>query len=136
MSRRQRMHQNEIPPGTLYLLILKALARGRELHGYEIAHWIEQVSARLVPLAGRGGRHSVDRLLERGWTAFHAQHRAAKRTGGPGVSRRQPPAPGSAPQHRKPVAFRCRGRGRPPARNVGQPAALRPGTWSGITGKP
>jgi hypothetical protein len=36
------MHQNEIPPGTLYLLILKALARGRELHGYELAHWIEQ----------------------------------------------------------------------------------------------
>jgi len=32
------------PPGTLYLLILKALARGRELHGYEIANWIEQVS--------------------------------------------------------------------------------------------
>ena len=38
------MHCNEIPPGTLYLLILKALARGRELHGYEIANWIEQVS--------------------------------------------------------------------------------------------
>ena len=31
------MHQNKIPPGTLYLLILKALARSGELHGYEIA---------------------------------------------------------------------------------------------------
>ena len=38
------MHHDEIPPGTLYLLILKALARGGELHGYEIATWIEQVS--------------------------------------------------------------------------------------------
>jgi hypothetical protein len=31
------MHQDEIPPGTLYLLILKALARHGELHGFEIA---------------------------------------------------------------------------------------------------
>ena len=38
------MHHDEIPPGTLYLLILKALARRGELHGYEIATWIEQVS--------------------------------------------------------------------------------------------
>ena len=28
--------RDEIPPGTLYLLILKTLARGGELHGYEI----------------------------------------------------------------------------------------------------
>jgi PadR family transcriptional regulator PadR len=38
------MHRDEIPPGTLYLLILKALARSGELHGFEIVRWIEQVS--------------------------------------------------------------------------------------------
>ncbi|MEA2264019.1 MAG: hypothetical protein QOJ51_6844, partial [Acidobacteriaceae bacterium] len=30
------LHRDEIPPGTLYLLILKTLARHVELHGYEI----------------------------------------------------------------------------------------------------
>ena len=38
------MHQDEIPPGTLYLLILRTLARGGEMHGYEIANSIQQVS--------------------------------------------------------------------------------------------
>jgi PadR family transcriptional regulator PadR len=34
------MHRDEIPPGTLYLLILKALARSGELHGFEIARML------------------------------------------------------------------------------------------------
>ena len=38
------MRHDEIPPGTLYLLILKGLARAGQLHGYEIATRIEQVS--------------------------------------------------------------------------------------------
>lgn len=38
------MHRDEIPPGTLYMLILKTLARGGELHGYEIAHAIQRIS--------------------------------------------------------------------------------------------
>ena len=45
------MHQDEIPPGTLYLLILRTLARGGEMHGYEIANSIQQISedvARLI----------------------------------------------------------------------------------------
>ena len=29
--------RDEIPPGTLYMLILKTLARGGEMHGFEIA---------------------------------------------------------------------------------------------------
>lgn len=28
------LHRDEIPPGTLYLLILKTLARSGEMHGY------------------------------------------------------------------------------------------------------
>jgi len=38
------VHQDEIPPGTLYLLILKTLARGGEMHGYEVARFIQQIS--------------------------------------------------------------------------------------------
>ena len=32
------LHPGEIPPGTLYLLILRTLAGGGEMHGYEIAN--------------------------------------------------------------------------------------------------
>ena len=38
------MHKDEIPPGTLYLLILRTLARSGEQHGYEIANAIQRVS--------------------------------------------------------------------------------------------
>ena len=38
MSRSEDLHRDEIPPGTLYLLILKTLARSGEMHGYEIAN--------------------------------------------------------------------------------------------------
>jgi PadR family transcriptional regulator, regulatory protein PadR len=38
------MKKDEIPPGTLYLLILKTLALRGELHGYEIANSIQQSS--------------------------------------------------------------------------------------------
>ena len=38
------MHPHEIPPGTLYLLILRTLARSGQLHGYEIANSIQRMS--------------------------------------------------------------------------------------------
>ena len=38
----------EIPPGTLYMLILKALARLGPMHGYGIAQRIEQISGDLL----------------------------------------------------------------------------------------
>jgi hypothetical protein len=34
----------EIPPGTLYMLILKTLARLGSMHGYGIAHHIQRTS--------------------------------------------------------------------------------------------
>jgi len=37
-------YRDEIPPGTLYLLILKTLARSGEMHGYEIANSIQLIS--------------------------------------------------------------------------------------------
>ena len=61
------MHCNEIPPGTLYLLILKALARGCELHGYEIANWIEQVSDEVLQVEEGSLYPALQRMLVKGW---------------------------------------------------------------------
>ena len=44
MLRGAHLHSDEIPPGTLYLLILKTLARSGEMHGYEIANSIQSTS--------------------------------------------------------------------------------------------
>ncbi len=61
------MHQDEIPPGTLYLLILTALARGGELHGYEIANWIEQVSDEVLQVEEGSLYPALQRMLIKGW---------------------------------------------------------------------
>jgi len=61
------MHQDEIPPGTLYLLILKALARGGELHGYEIANWIERVSDEVLQVEEGSLYPALQRMLVKGW---------------------------------------------------------------------
>ena len=36
--------RDAIPPGTLYMLILKTLARSGAMHGFEIADSIQQIS--------------------------------------------------------------------------------------------
>jgi transcriptional regulator len=61
------MHQDEIPPGTLYLLILKALARGGEMHGYEIANWIQQVSDEVLQVEEGSLYPALQRMLAKGW---------------------------------------------------------------------
>jgi len=65
------MHQDEIPPGTLYLLILKALARRGQLHGYEIATWIEQASEEVLPVQEGSLYPALQRMLIRGWVTAH-----------------------------------------------------------------
>jgi transcriptional regulator len=61
------MRKDEIPPGTLCLLILKALARGGELHGYEIANWIEQVSEDVLQVEEGSLYPALQRMLMKGW---------------------------------------------------------------------
>ena len=61
------MHKDEIPPGTLCLLILKALARHGELHGYEIANWIEQVSEDVLQVEEGSLYPALQRMLVKGW---------------------------------------------------------------------
>ncbi|HEY6386517.1 MAG TPA: PadR family transcriptional regulator [Candidatus Acidoferrum sp.] len=61
------MHRNEIPPGTLYLLILRTLAGSGEMHGYEIANCIQQISDD-VPQVEEGSLYSaLQRMLIKGW---------------------------------------------------------------------
>jgi PadR family transcriptional regulator, regulatory protein PadR len=61
------LHGDEIPPGTLYLLILKTLARSGELHGYEIANSIEQISGDVLQIEEGSLYPALQRMLIRGW---------------------------------------------------------------------
>ena len=61
------MHEDEIPPGTLYLLILRTLARGREMHGYEIANSIQAVSEAVLSIEEGSLYPALQRMLVKGW---------------------------------------------------------------------
>jgi PadR family transcriptional regulator PadR len=61
------MHKNEIPPGTLYMLILRTLARGGELHGYEIAKSIERISNDVLQVEEGSLYPALQRMLVKGW---------------------------------------------------------------------
>ena len=59
--------RDEIPPGTLYMLILKTLARGGELHGFEIANSIQQISEDVLQVEERSLYPALQRMLIKGW---------------------------------------------------------------------
>jgi PadR family transcriptional regulator PadR len=61
------VRKNEIPPGTLELLILKTLARGREMHGYEIAESIERLSDNVLLVEEGSLYPALQRILLKGW---------------------------------------------------------------------
>ena len=59
--------RDEIPPGTLYLLILKTLARFGELHGYEIANSIQRISNDVLQVEEGSLYPALQRMLIKGW---------------------------------------------------------------------
>jgi transcriptional regulator len=61
------MYRDEIPPGTLHLLILKTLARCGELHGYEIARTIQQNSEDVLQVEEGSLYPALQRMLVKGW---------------------------------------------------------------------
>jgi len=67
MSRGAHLHSDEIPPGTLYLLILKTLARSGEMHGYEIANSIQQTSDEVLQVEEGSLYPALQRMLIKGW---------------------------------------------------------------------
>ncbi len=64
-----RGDRDEIPPGTLGLLILRTLSRGGELHGYEIATAIERVSGDVLRVEEGSLYPALQRMLVEGWVA-------------------------------------------------------------------
>ena len=59
--------RDDIPPGTLYLLILRTLARYGELHGFEIANSIQQVSEDVLQVEEGSLYPALQRMLIKGW---------------------------------------------------------------------
>ncbi len=59
--------RDEIPPGTLYMLILRTLARGGTLHGYEIANFIQQISEDVLQVEEGSLYPALQRMLIKGW---------------------------------------------------------------------
>src|SRR6266481_9501841 len=61
------LNRDEIPPGTLYLLILKTLALHGELHGYEIANSIQRTSDEVLQVEEGSLYPALQRMLIKGW---------------------------------------------------------------------
>jgi PadR family transcriptional regulator PadR len=59
--------RDEIPPGTLYMLILKTLARRGEMHGYEIANSIQQTTDDVLQVEEGSLYPALQRMLLKGW---------------------------------------------------------------------
>ena len=57
----------EIPPGTLYMLILKTLARTGSMHGYGIALNIQQTSDNVLQVEEGSLYPALQRMLVKGW---------------------------------------------------------------------
>jgi PadR family transcriptional regulator, regulatory protein PadR len=58
--------RTEIPPGTLYLLILRVLSQER-MHGYAIAQRIQQISEETLQVAEGSLYPALQRMLIKGW---------------------------------------------------------------------
>jgi PadR family transcriptional regulator, regulatory protein PadR len=63
------LHRDEIPPGTLYLLILRTLARSGEMHGYEIANSIQRISNDVLQVEEGSLYPALQRMLIKGWVS-------------------------------------------------------------------
>jgi len=61
------MPRDPIPPGTLHLLILRTLSRGREMHGFEIAEAIERLSDAVLTVEEGSLYPALQRMLVKGW---------------------------------------------------------------------
>lgn len=57
----------DIPSGTLYMLILKTLARRGPTHGYGIAQHIQQVSDDVLHVEEGSLYPALQRMLVKGW---------------------------------------------------------------------
>jgi transcriptional regulator len=59
--------RTEIPPGTLYMLILKSLARLGPMHGYGIALHIQQTTEDVLQVEEGSLYPALQRMRVKGW---------------------------------------------------------------------
>ena len=87
------MPRDEIPPGTLYTLILRVLARSGELHGFEIAKAIEMLSQDILTVEEGSLYPALQRMLIKGWVKAEwgvtAENRRARYYRPPAAGRKQ-----------------------------------------------
>ena len=60
-------NRDAIPSGTLDMLVLRTLARGRELHGFEIAQAILATSKEVLQVEEGSLYPALQRMLVKGW---------------------------------------------------------------------
>jgi PadR family transcriptional regulator PadR len=59
--------RTEIPPGTLYMLVLRTLLRIGPMHGYGIAQHIQQISDDVLRVEEGSLYPALQRMLIKGW---------------------------------------------------------------------
>jgi transcriptional regulator len=59
--------RDEIPHGTLDMLILRTLSRAAEMHGFEIADSIQQISDEVLQVEEGSLYPALQRMLIQGW---------------------------------------------------------------------
>jgi PadR family transcriptional regulator, regulatory protein PadR len=59
--------RDPIPPGTLEMVILKTLSRGKEMHGFQIADAILTGSEKVLQVEEGSLYPALQRLLVKGW---------------------------------------------------------------------
>ena len=59
--------RTEIPPGTLYMLVLKTLARVGAMHGYGIAQHVQQSTGDVLRVEEGSLYPALQRMLIKGW---------------------------------------------------------------------
>lgn len=67
IRRNREENREEIPPGTLHMLILKTLGVRGKLHGYEIADSIQQNSDDVLQVEEGSLYPALQRMLIKGW---------------------------------------------------------------------
>jgi transcriptional regulator len=62
-----RSQREEIPPGTLDMLILKTLARSGAMHGFQIADSIQKTTEDILQVEEGSLYPALQRMLIKGW---------------------------------------------------------------------
>lgn len=71
--------RTEIPPGTLYMLVLKTLARLGPMHGFGIAQYIQQISEDVLRVEEGSLYPALQRMLIKGWVVTEWKQSANNR---------------------------------------------------------